>query len=194
MLTSTKSWRLWVATCGLCSVAACSTVVTSFMQRRMKVRSAIEPTWRVNAPGRTSIPTVSRRCACNVRTSASPKWPELPVTSTVTPSYPFARLPGSGLVAGIDAVEFAQQRRPYQIGRAQFRAIGISEQLFVLVDHGLLDRVGGRPQHAGAHLHGAGAFQMVHALEGGGDRAADRQRAVVAQQHVVLVAEVLLQP
>ena len=35
---------------------------------------------------------------------------------------------------------------------------------------------------------------MVHALEGGGDRAADRQRAVIAQQHVVLVAEVLLQP
>ena len=34
---------------------------------------------------------------------------------------------------------------------------------------------------------------MVHPLEGGGDRAADRQRAVIAQQHVVLVAEVLLQ-
>ena len=34
---------------------------------------------------------------------------------------------------------------------------------------------------------------MVHALEGGSDRAADRQRAVVAQQHVVVVAEILLQ-
>ena len=34
---------------------------------------------------------------------------------------------------------------------------------------------------------------MVHAFEGGGDRAADRQRAVIAQQHVVLAAEVLLQ-
>ena len=34
---------------------------------------------------------------------------------------------------------------------------------------------------------------MEHALEGGRDRAADRQRAVIAQQHVVLVAEVPLQ-
>src|SRR4051812_38715382 len=151
------------------------------MQRRTKARSVIEPTWWVNAPDRTSMPTVSRRCACNVRISASPKWPELPVTSTVTPPRPFARSPGSGLVAGIEPIEFAQQRRPHQIGGAPFREIGIAEKLFVLVDHGLFDRIGGRSQHAGAHLHRARALQMVHALEGGGDRAADRQRAVIAQ-------------
>ena len=34
---------------------------------------------------------------------------------------------------------------------------------------------------------------MEHALEGGCDGAADRQRAVIAQQHMVLVAEILLQ-
>jgi hypothetical protein len=34
---------------------------------------------------------------------------------------------------------------------------------------------------------------VEHALEGGSHRAADRQRAMIAQQHVVLVAEVLLQ-
>ena len=33
---------------------------------------------------------------------------------------------------------------------------------------------------------------MVHPLEGGGDGAADRQRAVIAQQHVVLGAEIAL--
>ena len=70
---------------------------------------------------------------------------------------------------------------------------GLTNSSVVLVDHGLVDRIGRRAQHAGAHLHGAGPLQMVHALEGGGDRAADRQRAVIAQQHVVLVAEVLLQ-
>ena len=35
---------------------------------------------------------------------------------------------------------------------------------------------------------------MIHALEGGGDRAADRERAVIAQQHAVLGAEIALQP
>ena len=70
---------------------------------------------------------------------------------------------------------------------------GLENSCLVLVDHHLLDRIGGRAQHAGAHLHGAGPFEMVHALEGGGDRAADRQRAVIAQQHVVLAAEILLQ-
>ena len=79
------------------------------------------------------------------------------------------------------------------VGRAQFGTIGIGKHLLVLVDHRLLDRIGGRAQHARAHLHGAGPLEVVHALEGGGDRAADRQRAVIAQQHVVLAAEILLQ-
>ena len=34
---------------------------------------------------------------------------------------------------------------------------------------------------------------MIHPLEGGGDGTAHRQRAVVAQQHVVLAAKVPLQ-
>src|SRR5882757_7234522 len=33
----------------------------------------------------------------------------------------------SVLVTGIDAVKLAQQRRPYQRGGAQFRAVGIAE-------------------------------------------------------------------
>ena len=41
--TSTKAWRPWVATCGLCSVAACSTAVTPRMHRSTTARSAIEP-------------------------------------------------------------------------------------------------------------------------------------------------------
>src|SRR5437899_1466051 len=42
----------------------------------------------------------------------------------------------------IDTIEFAQQRRPYQGGRAQLHPLGIFEQRSVLVDHGLFDRIG----------------------------------------------------
>src|ERR1700732_218023 len=97
------------------------------------------------------------------------------------------------LVGWIEAIELAQQRRPYQRGRTKFGALGVGEQAGVLVDYRRVDGIGGRAQHAGAHLHGAGPLQVEHALEGGRDRAADRQRAVIAQQHVVLVAEVPLQ-
>ena len=87
----------------------------------------------------------------------------------------------SGLVTGVEAVELAQQRRPHQPGRAQFGAVGVRlHHHGVLVDHGLFDRIGCRSEHAGAHLHGAGGFQMEHALEGRGHRTADRQRAVIA--------------
>src|ERR1700749_848342 len=48
------------------------------------------------------------------------------------------------LVAGVEAIDLAQQGRPDQLGRAQFGAVGIGEHSGVLVDHGLFDRVGGR--------------------------------------------------
>src|SRR5258707_15209864 len=61
-----------------------------FVQRLTKSRSVIEPPRCVKAPGRLSRPMTSRRSACRVRTSASPRCPELPVTRTVTPLQPFA--------------------------------------------------------------------------------------------------------
>ncbi len=39
----------------------------------------------------------------------------------------FARLRASGPETRIEPIEFAQQRRPHQIGRAHFRAVGIAE-------------------------------------------------------------------
>jgi hypothetical protein len=42
-LTSTKSWREWVATWGLCSVAAWKTARTPAMHRLTRGRSVIEP-------------------------------------------------------------------------------------------------------------------------------------------------------
>ena len=61
MLTSTNSCRPWVATCGLCKVAACNTVCTPAMWRRTNARSTIEPTCVVNGEARTSMPIAARR-------------------------------------------------------------------------------------------------------------------------------------
>src|SRR5262245_21459236 len=55
-LMSTKSCWLWVATCGLCKVAAWKTASTSRMQGLTQARSTIEPTTVVNGDARTSIP------------------------------------------------------------------------------------------------------------------------------------------
>jgi len=75
-------------------------------------------------------------------------------------------------------------------GRAHFGAVGIApNNCAFLSTTGRFDRIGGGAEHAVRHLHRAGPLQMVHALEGGGDRTADGERAVIAQQHVVLVAE-----
>src|SRR5579859_3417136 len=93
------------------------------------------------------------------------------------------------LVARVQPVELAQQRWPDQRGRAQFLPFGIVEQLRVLVDDTSIDWIGRWSQHPRAYLHGAGAFEVEHSLEGRCDRAADGQRAVVAQQHMVFVAE-----
>ena len=59
MFVSTKSWRRCVATCGLCSVAACSTASTPCMHASTTARSAMEPTTFVNGERRMSTPTAS---------------------------------------------------------------------------------------------------------------------------------------
>src|SRR5262249_26126644 len=79
-LVSTKSWRECVATCGLCSVAACSTCVTPNMHSETTPRSTIEPTTSVNGERWISTLTTGVFCARSVRTKASPRWPALPVT------------------------------------------------------------------------------------------------------------------
>jgi hypothetical protein len=78
-LTSTNSCREWEATCGLCSVAACSTASTPAMHERTQSRSATEPTTLVDGDGRMSSPTTSWPSSPSTRTSASPRCPELPV-------------------------------------------------------------------------------------------------------------------
>ena len=80
---STNASRAWVATCGLCSVAAWKTVSAPWMQRATQARSAIDPTSSVNGPATMSSPTASRPASRSVRISASPRCPELPVTRTV---------------------------------------------------------------------------------------------------------------
>jgi len=44
MLVSTKSWRPWVAMCGLWSVAVCKTTSTLCMHALTKLRSVTDPT------------------------------------------------------------------------------------------------------------------------------------------------------
>lgn len=92
-LVSTKSCRLWVTTCGLCSVAVCSTARTPVIASRTTPRSTIEPTTLVNGEGLMSSPRASSPRASSRRISASPKWPALPVTRTVM-------APDSAAVAG----------------------------------------------------------------------------------------------
>src|ERR1700754_4076878 len=48
------------------------------------------------------------------------------------------------LVAGVEPLDLAQQRRPDQHGRAKFLPVRVGEYGGVLVDHGLLDRIGSR--------------------------------------------------
>src|SRR3954452_792977 len=80
-LVSTNSCRLCDPTCGLCSVAACRTASTPRIASRTVSRSATEPTIVVCAEGRRSSPIVSTpSSAARTRHSASPRWPELPVT------------------------------------------------------------------------------------------------------------------
>lgn len=91
-LVSIKSCAECVTTCGLCSVAGRKTSCTPRMQRRINALSAIEPVWVVNGDSRMSRPTTSRSSLRNIRTSASPRWPALPVTKTRIRIYPKARI------------------------------------------------------------------------------------------------------
>jgi hypothetical protein len=59
MFVSTNFWRLWVATWGLCSVAACRMTSTPATHPRTQSRSAIEPTTLVNGDASTSRPRTS---------------------------------------------------------------------------------------------------------------------------------------
>ena len=94
MLMSTKSWRLCEPTCGLCSVAGCSTAPTPARQPRTVTRSAMEPTVVVNGEASRSRPTTSRPRARSTRTSASPRCPALPVTRTRSPGMRITLLRG----------------------------------------------------------------------------------------------------
>src|ERR687895_732246 len=91
MLVSTKSCRVCDPTCGLWSVAAWMTASTPVMLRRTKPLSAIEPTALVCGDSSTSSPTTSMPSAPSTRTSASPRWPELPVTRTLMASWHSSR-------------------------------------------------------------------------------------------------------
>src|SRR5262249_20258991 len=76
--TSTKSWRACVATCGLCSVAVCSTVSTPASAARTASRATIEATTSVVGAAFTSMPRTDSPAARSVRAKASPRWPALP--------------------------------------------------------------------------------------------------------------------
>src|SRR6478609_6557730 len=68
----------------------------------------------------------------------------------------------SSPVARINAVELAQQRRPDEVRGAQLGAVAVRQQLGVLVDRDIVDRIDRRAQCAGADLHRAGALEMIH--------------------------------
>ena len=86
MFVWTKSSRRCDATCGLCSVAVCRTASTPSRQRFTQPRSATDPSTVVNGDARTSRPRTSTPSAASTRISASPRWPELPVTRTRMPT------------------------------------------------------------------------------------------------------------
>src|SRR5579859_5338565 len=54
-----------------------------FIERRTKEASVTDPTRFVNGPSRISTPVTSCPASSKVRTSASPRWPELPVTKAL---------------------------------------------------------------------------------------------------------------
>ena len=89
-LVSTKACLLWVATCGLCSVAVWMTAVTPSICARTKPGSTIEPAASVKGDAFRSIPRAGDPRRRSVRRMASPRWPALPVTRIVIldPSQP----------------------------------------------------------------------------------------------------------
>src|SRR6202035_5182170 len=81
---STNSTRLCEPMCGLWSVAEWITASMPATLSRTKSGSAIEPTRLVNGESRMSSPTTSWPVLGSTRMSASPRCPELPVTSIRT--------------------------------------------------------------------------------------------------------------
>src|SRR5580692_7192688 len=79
-LVSMNCWRVWLAICGLCRVAACTTASTPRRHCATKSRSMIDPTRCVNGELLMSRPIAARPAPCRVLMSASPRWPALPVT------------------------------------------------------------------------------------------------------------------
>src|SRR5260221_624928 len=67
---STKSRLPWVATWGLCNVAAWTIARTPLMHPMTKSRSQIDPTASVNGDGRISMPRAGRPAARRVRPRA----------------------------------------------------------------------------------------------------------------------------
>jgi hypothetical protein len=94
MLVSTNACRLWVATCGLCSVAAWMTALTPSMQRSTRARSVIDPTTSVHGEARRSTLRTACPASRSVRTIASPRCPEEPVTRMV-PGFALRAPPGA---------------------------------------------------------------------------------------------------
>ena len=111
-LVSTNCWRVCVARCGLCSVAAWKTTSAPRIASRTHAGSATEPTTSVYGDLTISRPTAGRARDRRTRTSASPRCPALPVTTTThdAPESTFwvARLS----IADRPLVDRSEQRQP----------------------------------------------------------------------------------
>ena len=79
-LVSTNSWRLCEPTCGLCSVAACSTASTPSHAAAHERAVGDRADDVVYGDGQDVEARRVRARPRSTRISASPRWPELPVT------------------------------------------------------------------------------------------------------------------
>src|SRR5262249_3097877 len=118
-LVSTKSGRLCEPTCGLCSVAGCTTAPAPARQARTVARSVIDPTTVVNGEASTSMPITSCPRARRTRISASPRGPALPVHREPSPGLALPILGTRGVVGWSDAAtpDHPGQARPRRPGR-----------------------------------------------------------------------------
>ena len=82
-LVSTKSWRLWVTMCGLCSVAVSSTARAPRHRFTHEAAVADRADGAGERGGLAVDPARPLPRPRNRRISASPRWPALPVTRTV---------------------------------------------------------------------------------------------------------------
>src|SRR5205807_8133541 len=98
---------------------------------------------------------------------------------------------GSGAVRRVDPVEATEQSGPDQTASAHASRSGLSHLGIVAGDDVLADGDELAAARLRAHLHGARGLQVVHREERIGDRLADGEKAVVAEDQVRVVAEVL---